>query len=99
MEMELETQPLYAYQVQVLSMIITLALRKTYKLSGRHVVNCLFLCEVSNIGDVIFSPYFRQHLIGLGLGGGVHWSVMPLSECHLPSPLVSVAAKKPLGHA
>jgi hypothetical protein len=80
-------------------MIITLTLRKTYKLSGRLVVDRLFLCEVSNIGNVIFSPYFGQDLIGLGLGGGVHWSVMPLSECHFPSPLVSAAAKKPLRHA
>jgi hypothetical protein len=53
-----------------------------HKLSGRLAVDCLFLGEVSDVGDVIFGPPFGQHLVGLSLGGRAHWAVMPLSECH-----------------
>ena len=63
------------------------ALRETHKLSGRLAINCLFLGEVSDVGDVVFGPYFGQHFVGLGFGGGAQRAVTPLGECHFAIPI------------
>jgi hypothetical protein len=63
------------------------ALRETHELSGRLAVDCLFIGEVSDIGDVIFGPYFGQHFVGLSLGSGAQRAVTPLGECHFAIPI------------
>jgi hypothetical protein len=63
------------------------ALRETHELSGTLAVDCLFLGEVSDVGDVVFGPYFGQHFVGLGLGGGAQGAVTPLSKCHFSIPI------------
>jgi hypothetical protein len=62
-------------------------IKKTHELSSRLVVDCLFLGKISDIVDVVFGPYFGQHLIGLALGSGAQRAVTPLGKCHFSIPI------------